>query len=42
MSLDILGNACHGLGDCATVVVDGVRYIAVMAQNIGISLYKLN
>ena len=36
------GNAGHGLGDCATVVVDGVRYIAVMAQNIGISLYKLN
>jgi len=36
------GNAGHGLGDCATVVVDGTRYIAVMAQNIGISLYKLN
>ena len=36
------GNAGHGLGDCATAVVDGVRYIAVMAQNIGISLYKLN
>ena len=36
------GNAGHGLGDCATAVVDGTRYIAVMAQNIGISLYKLN
>ena len=36
------GNAGHGLGDCATAVVDGVRYIAVMGQNIGISLYKLN
>ena len=36
------GNAGHGLGDCATVVIDGTRYIAVMAQNIGISLYKLN
>ena len=36
------GNAGHGIGDCATAVVDGVRYIAVMGQNIGISLYKLN
>ena len=36
------GNAGHGLGDCATVVIDGTRYIAVMAQNIGISLYKLH
>ena len=36
------GNAGHGLGDCATVVVDGVRYIAVMGQNMGISLYRLN
>ena len=36
------GNAGHGLGDCATVVIDGTRYIAVMAQNIGISLYKIN
>lgn len=36
------GNAGHGLGDCATAVVDGVRYIAVMGQNIGISLFKLN
>ena len=36
------GNASHGVGDCATVVIDGTRYIAVMAQNIGISLYKLN
>ena len=36
------GNAGHGLGDCATVVIDGTRYIAVMAQNIGSSLYKLN
>jgi hypothetical protein len=36
------GNAGHGLGDCATAVVNGVRYIAVMGQNIGISLYKLN
>ena len=35
------GNAGHGLGDCATAVVDGVRYIAVMGQNIGISLYKV-
>ena len=36
------GNAGHGLGDCATAVVEGVRYIAVMGQNIGISLFKLN
>ena len=36
------GNAGHGVGDCATVEIDGTRYIAVMAQNIGISLYKLN
>lgn len=36
------GNAGHGVCDCATVVIDGTRYIAVMAQNIGISLYKLN
>lgn len=36
------GNAGHGLGDCATAVADGVRYIAVMGQNIGISLYRLN
>lgn len=36
------GNAGHGLGDCATVVIDGTRYISVMAQNIGISLYRLN
>ena len=35
------GNAGHGLGDCATVEVDGVRYIAVMAQNIGITLYSV-
>lgn len=34
------GNAGHGVGDCATVVIDGTRYISVMAQNIGISLYK--
>ena len=34
------GNASHGLGDCATVVIDGVRYFAVMGQDIGITLYK--
>ena len=36
------GNAGHGVADCATAVSGGVRYIAVMAQNIGISVYKLN
>ena len=36
------GNAGHGLGDCAVAQVDGTTYVAVMAQNIGISLYKLN
>ena len=36
------GNAGHGVGDCATAEADGVRYIAVMAQNIGVTLYKLN
>ena len=36
------GNASHGVGDCATVVVDGVRYIAVQGQNMGVALYKLS
>ena len=36
------GNAGHGVADCATAVSGGVRYIAVMAQNIGLSLYRLN
>ena len=36
------GNAGHGVADCATAVAGDVRYIAVMAQNIGISVYKLN
>lgn len=36
------GNAGHGVGDCAVAQVDGVTYVAVMAQNIGISLYRLN
>lgn len=36
------GNAGHGVADCATAVSGDVRYIAVMAQNIGLSLYKLN
>ena len=36
------GTAGHGVGDCATAVVDGVRYIAVMGQNMGVALYKLN
>ena len=36
------GNASHGVADCATAVAGDVRYIAVMAQNIGISVYKLN
>lgn len=34
--------AGHGVGDCATVVVDGVRYIAVQGQNMGVALYKLS
>ena len=34
--------AGHGVGDCATVVVDGVRYIAVQGQNMGVALYRLN
>ena len=36
------GNAGHGVADCATAVAGDVRYIAVMAQNIGLSVYKLN
>ena len=36
------GNAGHGVGDCATAVVDGVRYIAVQGQNMGVTLYRLN
>ena len=36
------GTAGHGVGDCATVVVDGVRYIAVQGQNMGVALYRLN
>ena len=36
------GNAGHGVADCATAVVDGVRYIAVQGQNMGITLYRLN
>ena len=36
------GNAGHGVADCATAVSGDVRYIAVMAQNIGVTLYKLN
>ena len=40
--LEGTGNAGHGVADCATAVAGDVRYIAVMAQNIGISVYKLN
>lgn len=36
------GNAGHGVADCATAVVDGVRYIAVQGQNMGVTLYRLN
>ena len=36
------GAASHGVGDCATAVVNGVRYIAVQGQNMGVALYKLN
>ena len=36
------GNAGHGVADCATAVAGDVRYIAVMAQNIGLTVYKLN
>ncbi|MBR5833949.1 MAG: hypothetical protein IKY48_05175 [Bacteroidales bacterium] len=36
------GNAGHGVADCAVAQVDGTTYVAVMAQNIGISLFKLN
>ena len=36
------GNAGHGVGDCATAVADGVRYIAVQGQNMGVTLYRLN
>ena len=36
------GTVGHGVGDCATAVVDGVRYIAIQGQNIGVALYKLN
>ena len=36
------GNAGHGIGDCATAVADGVRYIAVQGQNMGVTLYRLN
>ena len=40
--LEGTGNAGHGVADCATAVAGGVRYIAVMAQNIGLTLYQLN
>ena len=40
--LEGTGNAGHGVADCATAVAGDVRYIAVMAQNIGLSVYKLN
>ena len=40
--VDGVGNAGHGVADCATAVVDGVRYIAVQAQNMGVTLYRLN
>ena len=40
--LEGTGNAGHGVADCATAVVDGVRYIAVQGQNMGITLYRLN
>lgn len=36
------GNAGHGIGDCAVCQTEDGTYIAVMAQNIGITLYKLN
>ena len=36
------GTAGHGVGDCATAVVDGVRYIAIQGQNMGVALYRLN
>ena len=36
------GAAGHGVGDCATAVVDGVRYIAIQGQNLGVALYRLN
>ena len=36
------GTAGHGVADCATAVVDGVRYIAVQGQNMGVTLYRLN
>ena len=38
----VAGTAGHGVGDCATAVSDGVRYIAIQGQNMGISLYRLN
>ena len=40
--LEGTGNAGHGVADCATAVAGDVRYIAVMAQNIGVTLYRLN
>ena len=40
--LEGTGNAGHGVADCATAVAGDVRYIAVMAQNIGVALYRLN
>ena len=40
--LDGTGNAGHGVADCATAVAGDVRYIAIMAQNIGVALYRLN
>ena len=40
--LEGTGNAGHGVADCATAVAGDVRYIAVMAQNIGLTVYKLN
>ncbi len=36
------GTAGHGVGDCATAVVDEVRYIAFQGQNMGVALYRLN
>ena len=40
--IDGSGNAGHGLGDCATAVAGGVRYIAIQGQNMGVTLYRLN
>ena len=40
--IDGSGSAGHGLGDCATAVADGVRYIALQGQNMGVTLFRLN